>query len=47
MKGVKALEKEVKPFGNKGAHIIVPAEWLGYIVKLNPVSKTPAQDETS
>ena len=28
----EVLEREVKPFGNNSAHIIIPKKWLGHTV---------------
>ena len=34
----EVLEREVKPFGNSSAHIIVPKKWVGYtIIVVMPV----------
>ena len=42
--GEAIVEREVKPFGNGGAHVTAPKDWIGADVKLVRTSP-PADDE--
>jgi len=35
MKGKKALIREVKPFGDNGAHVVLPKKLIGKWIKIN------------
>jgi len=44
IKGEEIVEREVKPFGNGGAHVTAPKDWIGADVKLVRTSP-PTGDE--
>jgi putative transposon-encoded protein len=41
--GEAIVEREVKPFGNGGAHVTAPKDWIGADVKL--VRTSPPDDD--
>ena len=44
IEGEEIVQREVKPFGNGGAHVTAPKDWIGADVKLVRTSP-PAEDE--
>ena len=44
IEGEEIVQREVKPFGNGGAHVTAPKDWIGADVKLVRISP-PADDE--
>jgi len=44
IEGEEIVQREVKPFGNGGAHVTAPKDWIGADVKLVRTSP-PADDE--
>ena len=45
IEGEEIVEREVKPFGNGGAHVTAPKDWIGAKVKLVRTTDPDHDDE--